>query len=336
MITFFLADQVSWVWPEFTSSTVNWLIGILILGISIWVFTNLVYRRAIRENFLKQSFLDFGRKKHLHPDELKLIEAFFSNLIWKKYSAEEVIWDKSLFHTLLTDFFLAHKLPSEETHVKILDKLFPNMKETKEILSLNDIVEGEPCAIEYENSHILGKAIRVKNNSLFVSTKDNLTEIIASGKECKIYFYRYILGGYLVYATAYSVHPTGIQFDYTGKIESKGDEHIMAFIEVPVTISEWPVGIMDHKIVTTSNRVSDRAISVDVELFNDMDELLNSEIVSIKVDFDIDFTLETKARIRKSRTENRLTLKLVGLEEEDKGKLQALIKKKGAVREVIE
>ena len=221
--------------PEFSSSALWGLVYFLgavslILGIAVW-------RVHVRNRLhsLLYRFDAYLIRRGLKKNQREIALAFFQHLT--EHEKTEIFISGKFFAERLHQYLEAQAQISANERVEIFDKFFPNLASKTEIRALPDLREGEICAIDQETRSFLGTFMRSKNNQALISFRQK--HVLKEG-EAKLYAYRPNLGGFLLSGKILKQNTQGLIFEHDGKIEFKGDQHLMCLLDMQVRFLPWP------------------------------------------------------------------------------------------------
>lgn len=254
----------------FDSNSVWYLVYFLaavVLGL-IFLQWRLQRKRALwaLSNRFMQVILNRGLTKAQHA----ITERFFQEL--KPAEQEEVLTSQRALARRLQEFLGAHPAISGNDRVEIFDKILPGATSRIEIKDIDDLREGELCAIDVGRQSHLATAMKKKDGQVLLTLID---KIVLRPGEAQLYAYRPQLGGYLIPGGILKVNGPSVIFKHEGAIEFRGDQHLMTIVPLGFSITAWPHPELDVTESAESepppvpevfsgmtDRTSDRAISV--------------------------------------------------------------------------
>jgi hypothetical protein len=256
------------VWPELKSN--DFMLLLKIIGVSIVVgFVVTLWKKRVKKiNENWRNILKFAYSQHLNAGEINLLEDFFQNAHLSYFEISNLQKEPKLFKSELIKYFSKKHDGNEEHLVQIVDKLFPmEIANQKEIKSIDDIIIGEPCSIEFEEDFLLGTITKKSKNELLVSFHERLPEKNSEGKTIQLYFFRLQTGGYLLDGKAKKIKSKNLIFEFLGEINWKGDLHLMAELKRSIKISPNELDIDERQ-------KEDKELLEDLELDKDLAEMI--------------------------------------------------------------
>lgn len=221
--------------PGFDPRSLPYLVYFLLAVIGGLLFLQWRLRRQAEKNALSNRFMQIMLQRNLTKRQYKAVNAFFNNL--KESQQNEILLSpKSLAHYLHEYLNRETDLPAND-RVEIFDKILPGMTAQIEIKSVDDLRAGELCAIDVAGTSYLANIIKTKNNQVLVSTNEKSTLPISPAR---LYAYRPKLGGFLLDGKIVKASGMSAIFEHTGPIEFRGDQHLMAIIQLPLKLERWP------------------------------------------------------------------------------------------------
>ncbi len=243
-----------------------YFLAAVVVGL-IFLQWRLQHKRALwaLSNRFMQVILNRGLTKGQHATT----ERFFSEL--KPAEQEEVLASQRALARRLQAYLASHAGISANDRVEIFDKVLPGATSRIEIKEIDDLREGELCAVDIGTKSYLATVLKKKENQLLLTLIDkiNLTPGAAH-----IYAYRPQLGGYLISGSILKVNGPSVIFKHEGPIEFRGDQHLMTMLPLGFSITAWPHPELDVAEIDAgepapapeffsgmTDRTSDRAIS---------------------------------------------------------------------------
>lgn len=257
--------------PGFDSRSLPYLIYFLLAVIGGLLFLQWRLRRRAEKNALSNRFMQIMLQRNLTKRQYRAVDAFFHGL--KESQQNEILLSPKVLAHYLNEYLNRETTLPASDRVEIFDKILPGMTAQIEIKSVNDLRAGELCAIDVAGTSHLANIIKTKNNQVLISTNDKTTLPISTAK---LYAYRPKLGGFLLDGKIIKASGMSAIFEHTGAIEFRGDQHLMAMVQLPLKLERWPkeelkIAENDEASDETkesecyyavTEKISDRALSV--------------------------------------------------------------------------
>jgi hypothetical protein len=232
---------------------------------------------------------------------MKYFKEFFKSLNSNEHL--KIILSKKYLHEILFTFLEKRQDITAYDRVKLIEKLFTDIKYEIGIKTLPDLHLGEKCALLIENQYFLCTILIKEYDKLFITSQDFLTTRLQENIKGSLYFYRPQIGGYLINGTISNFFEENAYFTHDGSpIEKMGDQHIMAYLEFEVRLSLLPPpieGDTEAEIFKgITKKISDRSLlfkSLDNLAFSQ--EVKNKSLWEIEIDFSEDFKFVCKGKI---------------------------------------
>ncbi|MCB1322565.1 MAG: hypothetical protein KDK34_20060, partial [Leptospiraceae bacterium] len=150
-----------------------------------------------------------------------------------------LILDQKQFRKSLYRYLSGRADIKAETRVQILDKLFQSISAGLSIDSIYDVHAGEICSVFAAGKHRLARVVSVEEDNRVVLSVRELPAHIPLGQESHLYVYRPRLGGFLFPGEIHQSWDDGLLFIVTGDVQSRGEQHLMTVLELPLTVEPW-------------------------------------------------------------------------------------------------
>ncbi|MCR9144175.1 MAG: hypothetical protein NXI24_18145 [bacterium] len=248
-------------WPDVGGGQIVYFILLFAGAAAVFLATRWIYLRAGRRDARWSVLMQDALRHRVRRDDLKILRAFFFTAL----SADEtlrVISDRRFFHSRLHDYLLAQHSRDPEAirrRVRLFESLFPTADFQLEIKSLRDLQPGEVCSLEFadQGEPRLATILRSVGNDpdkeeLWLSvpewqpagTPETRSDRKVPGDSAEsgahIYVYRPGSGGFLIQGRILRAGNETVVFGEVEDIQSRGEQHLMAAIEVPLTLRPWP------------------------------------------------------------------------------------------------
>lgn len=213
-------------------------------------------------------FLRFAKVRRCTQAEINILKTFYDSLTIEEREFYLLAENRSKLKNALYRFFLVSNENPTEREVDLFDKLFRSGAEyQKEILGLNDLVIGEVAALEAEGREELTYVMQKTTEDLLLSAKGLSSDMLVPGKLAQLYVFRPASGGYLLGGKVMKSNDKGLIFHFNGKIERKGESHLMLVEKIPLQISPWPPIDEDkHHVELDRNKVMLSEENLDKQL----------------------------------------------------------------------
>lgn len=236
-------------WPDVGGGHITFGVAFLAGVLLVFFLTRWIYIRAGRRDARWSVLMQYALRHRVRGDDLKLLRGFFDSLSGDE--TLQVTSDRRFFHSKLHDYLLAMEPVGRSSRelrrrVRVFDSLFPNADFQLEIKTLHDVQPGEVCSLEFE----AGQDPRL---ATVLRRKDDVDEIWigvpdwhpppnngAIGATARLYVYRPAVGGFLIEGRILRAGRETVVFGEAGRIQASGNQHLMAEIEAPLTLSPWP------------------------------------------------------------------------------------------------
>lgn len=234
-----LADILDW--PT-QSKNILWEMGLFLVALVLaYLLLQWRYRRRLQEAVIFGKLQAYGRRKGLNPAELKILTDFAESL--SSAQRDEILLERRKFHDYFYDYLRRHTETGLRNDVRLLDKLFPQLDEHLSVKGLNDIIQGEPCAVEPlggKGAAVMGSIVRLREENILISVKQPPYQERDLPIPARLYIYRRVTGSYFLYGDIVQVATRGLAFRFKNQVEPLYDRHIMCVRQLPVEISPWP------------------------------------------------------------------------------------------------
>ncbi len=278
------------------------------------------------------------------------IKAFFATL--NRDEKEQIPGNRTLFRRLFLPFLEKYRGISEAQKVELIEKITPETEVSIEIRVPSDLHLGEACALEFNREHRLGFLVKMRGNQALFSLRNWVPADKLSGTPITVYAYRHGHGGYTMKGVINKAAPNGMIVDFTGEISFRGNEHLMAFLEWDLYLSQWPPpeistssegdseGVPQVPVVAgfhaTSEKVSDRAMLVRLNEPVPLKVLQSQELWQLETHLPDGHPIELRVKLIPSpKVRGRYILKYMDIDEVTRNLIWETIKQNNPVRELI-
>jgi len=275
-------DNRLWIWPE--ASYINLVYAILIIAVGFigYLIVNIFFMAGKTKERNWSVIEAFARRNKLSGKEIKILKIFFEQLPVTSQESLDFAFEKAEFKNQLHRFLLKFPDLDAEWKVRIIDKLFPRKDHLIEIKSLYDLYEGENCGLEVNDIHYLVRIVKKTQKELLLSATEWIPDAKLVNQAVKLYAYRPDIGGFLLSGTIRAIVKSGMIFTHDGKVEQKGDSHLMTVMEIPVELSSWTMKREKIVIEKEEKPVIKKALPQEQE-FIDLDEIEENKPVEENV-----------------------------------------------------
>lgn len=336
------------IWPRADTETFVMIFSFIILVMAILFITNWLFRKQQLKKRLWDELYEKAVRRGLTQKEINVLKDFYKKL--GRYHRENVrnIDSDENFKKLLFNNLSRYKEVPIEYLVKILDKLFSKKMEMSGISSLLDLNVGEACGLDFSNGHQLGKILKSTDIEALISIPGWQPPENLINSNVKMYVYRSGIGGFVLNGFVKKAIKGGFVFaSEEGNVESKGEEHLMAFIKRGILFTNWQVSEISGrelqltedaskvvKINGITEKVSDRAVVF--RLVEELDEIKLKDVDIWECTMDVldGYTLQCRGKIIPSKiVEGNYIFKFLDATEEDRKIVFHEIRKNDPVRE---
>ncbi|MBM9590073.1 hypothetical protein JWG41_06430 [Leptospira sp. 201903075] len=233
--------QVVWIFPKFD---IIYLFYIFLMGVAAFIYVKVMNYLQNKQSSVTNHWVEFQRyaaARKCTQLELNILHSFYDHLNEDEQEFYLLPENRNKLKNALYRYFLKSNGNTTEKEVELFDKLFRSGVEfKKEILSLNDLSVGEVAALEADGREELTYVMQKTADELLLSIKGISKDLQVPGKEAKLYVFRPSSGGYLLEGTILRTNESGAIFHFNGRIERKGESHLMLMDKVSITVSPWP------------------------------------------------------------------------------------------------
>ncbi|MCG6143073.1 hypothetical protein [Leptospira bandrabouensis] len=233
--------QVVWIFPKFDTI---YLFYIFLMGVAAFIYVKVMNYIQNKQTSVVNHWVEFQRfavARKCNQVELNILHAFYDHLSEEEREIYLLPENRNKLKNALYRYFLKSNANTTEKEVDLFDKLFRSGVEfKKEILSLNELTIGEVAALEADGREELTYVMQKTTDELLLSVKGLSKDLLVPGKEAKLYVFRPSSGGYLLEGKVVRTNESGVIFHFNGKIERKGESHLMLTDKVSITVSPWP------------------------------------------------------------------------------------------------
>lgn len=230
-------------WPEVGSTHITFGILFVFGVLLVFVVTRGIYLRAGRRDARWSVLIQYAMRHQVRGKDLKILRRFYDGLT--NDESLRVVDDRRYFHASLHDFLSSGRNISPlhmRDRVRMLDSLFPYANIQLDIKSIRDLQPGEICSLEFDSPEEprLCTILRRKNDAVWLSAPGWSPASMPDGDQAQIYIFRPDAGGFLIEGRILRAEKEAVLFGDIGQIQPYGDRHLMAAIEVPLTLIPWP------------------------------------------------------------------------------------------------
>lgn len=261
--------------PGFDVHSLWYLAYFLIVVLVIIIFIQWRVHKQNDKNSLSNRFMQITMRRGLTKVQLAAVDVFFKSL--NHHEQDEIMLSQKSFENHLHHYLESHPGLSATDRVEIFDKLLPGIVPQIEIKSVADLRISELVAIDINKKSVLATILKMKDNQVLLSLSEKV--LLPGPTPAHIYAYRPNLGGFLMDGQIIKSNGQSIIFQFSGKIEFRGDQHLMTQVAVAFEITRWPkpeVEIDGEKAVEATElghdqfngyteKLSDRAMVVTFE-----------------------------------------------------------------------
>lgn len=228
-------DKPFLIWPQVgPENALQLLLALVVIAIPLIIAG--IYVKHYLANAQRWILISsFATKRALDLAETNLLKVFFDHL--SSSEKERIIHDRGHFRSSL--FAFLHNHPGDaRREIRLIDKLFPDMKHWHEVLSPSDLQPGEACALEIAKHQLLGIVLSIDNDFMTVSLRRDSAPP-EKGQKVGVYVYRPQIGGFVLEAEVTQSWPGGVQLRHTGEIANQGELHLMTRLQAPIKLKPW-------------------------------------------------------------------------------------------------
>lgn len=271
--------QVVWIFPKFDTI---YIFYIFLMGVAAFIYVKVMNYLQNKQTSVVNHWVEFQRyaiARKCNQVELNILHSFYDNLSEEEREIYLLPENRNKLKNALYRYFLKSNANTTEKEVNLFDKLFRSGVEfKKEILSLNDLTVGEVAALEADGREELTYVMQKTSDELLLSTKGLSKDLLVPGKEAKLYVFRPSSGGYLLDGKVIKTNESGVVFHFNGKIERKGESHLMLVDKMSITVSPWPppeekkdLELDKHKLLLSEENI-DKQLEVLKRIAKDQKE----------------------------------------------------------------
>ncbi|TGM93179.1 hypothetical protein EHR02_10510 [Leptospira levettii] len=271
--------QVVWIFPKFDTI---YIFYIFLMGVAAFIYVKVMNYLQNKQTSVVNHWVEFQRyaiARKCNQVELNILHSFYDHLSEEEREIYLLPENRNKLKNALYRYFLKSNANTTEKEVNLFDKLFRSGVEfKKEILSLNDLTVGEVAALEADGREELTYVMQKTSDELLLSTKGLSKDLLVPGKEAKLYVFRPSSGGYLLDGKVIKTNESGVVFHFNGKIERKGESHLMLMDKMSITVSPWPppeekkdLELDKHKLLLSEENI-DKQLEVLKRIAKDQKE----------------------------------------------------------------
>ncbi|MCG6148186.1 hypothetical protein LFX15_07795 [Leptospira levettii] len=271
--------QVVWIFPKFDTI---YIFYIFLMGVAAFIYVKVMNYLQNKQTSVVNHWVEFQRyaiARKCNQVELNILHSFYDHLSEEEREIYLLPENRNKLKNALYRYFLKSNANTTEKEVNLFDKLFRSGVEfKKEILSLNDLTVGEVAALEADGREELTYVMQKTSDELLLSTKGLSKDLLVPGKEAKLYVFRPSSGGYLLDGKVIKTNESGVIFHFNGKIERKGESHLMLMDKMSITVSPWPppeekkdLELDKHKLLLSEENI-DKQLEVLKRIAKDQKE----------------------------------------------------------------
>jgi hypothetical protein len=222
--------------PDFDIHSLWYLAYFLVAILTLIILVQWRVHKQSDKNSLSNRFMQITMRRGLTKVQLAAVDVFFKTL--NPHEQDEIMLSQKALANHLHQYLDRHPALSATDRVEIFDKLLPGIVSQIEIKSVADLRIGELAAIDINKKSILATILKTKDNQILLSLSE---KIAATGPAAAhIYAYRPNLGGFLMEGQIIKSNGQSIVFQFSGKIDFRGDQHLMTQVAVGFEITRWP------------------------------------------------------------------------------------------------
>lgn len=259
--------QVVWIFPKFDTI---YIFYILLMGLAAFIYVKFMNYLQNKQASVVNHWVEFQRyaiARKCNQVELNILHSFYDHLNDDEREMYLLPENRNKLKNALYRYFLKSTANTTEKEVNLFDKLFRSGVEfKKEILSLNDLTIGEVAALEADGREELTYVMQKTSDELLLSAKGISKDLLVPGKEAKLYVFRPSSGGYLLDGKVIRTNESGVVFHFNGKIERKGESHLMLLDKMSITVSPWPPPEQKKDLELDKNKLMLSEENIDKQL----------------------------------------------------------------------
>lgn len=259
--------QVVWIFPKFDTI---YIFYILLMGLAAFIYVKFMNYLQNKQASVVNHWVEFQRyaiARKCNQVELNILHSFYDHLNDDEREMYLLPENRNKLKNALYRYFLKSTANTTEKEVNLFDKLFRSGVEfKKEILSLNDLTIGEVAALEADGREELTYVMQKTSDELLLSAKGISKDLLVPGKEAKLYVFRPSSGGYLLDGKVIRTNESGVIFHFNGKIERKGESHLMLLDKMSITVSPWPPPEQKKDLELDKNKLMLSEENIDKQL----------------------------------------------------------------------
>ncbi|MBI3394589.1 MAG: hypothetical protein HY042_02020 [Spirochaetia bacterium] len=230
-------------WPEDRVRDTLLIVIFVVLAIIVplvFIITRAYYKKSAERSSRWNMMMNQGLRRGLIPAEIKHLRTFFDTLTTGE--VDDLIAHPGRYKRQLLEFLRHDPTASARGDVQLFDKLFPEVEWHIEINSAKDLQIGEVCTVEFPAETFLGTVLKVQENEILISIPEWIpsNSRITGGESTGLFVYRPGIGGFLLSGKVGKAGRNGFVYQHDGKVESKGEHHLMAIVELPCVLVPWP------------------------------------------------------------------------------------------------
>lgn len=222
--------------PEFDLHSLWYLAYFLIVVLLVIIIIQWRVNRQNSKNSLSNRFMQITMRRGLTKAQLAAVDVFFKGL--NHHEQDEIMLSQKAFENHLHHYLDSHPGLSAADRVEIFDKMLPGIVPQIEIKSVADLRLGELAAVDINKKSILATILKTRDNQVLLSLTEKIQ--LTARTPAHLYAYRPNLGGFLMDGQIIKSNGQSIIFEFSGKIEFRGDQHLMTQVAVAFSITRWP------------------------------------------------------------------------------------------------
>jgi len=227
-------------WPDLSAAALTVAVLFVLAGFAIFALTRFYYRRQAATEARWKALADYALKRKVNQRELDRLHRFFQNL--SESEQNEALHSRRRLHALLHEHLVRESAWPARERVTLFDKLFPPVQadEAIEIKSERDLQPGETVALEWSGGRFLGAVVkRTEEGELWISIPESAPRGGLQGMDAQVFAYRPGLGGFALQGRINRAGKEGVAFQPGGTVESLGEQHLMALLDLPTRLEPW-------------------------------------------------------------------------------------------------
>ncbi len=251
-------------WPDITPWTAAGFIVFIILVAVMFVLMRRYYRLKLERDMCWFKLLSFAHKKSLSIGQINMLKEFYTSL--EHEQCQTVVNDTGRFKAALFDYLDSRRDIKTADRVELIKQLFNTEEDERAVSSLDDLYDGEPCSLEYDDIRCLGRIIQFMNPYVLVYVPGMKGDRSLRGHNTRLNIYRPGTGGYSFDGSIYQTGDESIYFKHHGPVEVLHEKGMLVDAELLFELTIWPeMADMPKKgnktVKGITGRISERNLS---------------------------------------------------------------------------